>query len=164
MLALSAAISAQIGPQPQPSTTMSLAPLTTAISTAAQDLEELKKQALISAENKKLREENAGLQQERDALIKQRDSAVSYAQWWETQSGRWETAATKRKEAITTGLTLDTNQQSDAGKAEAEIARTRALLDECRNPGFLKSLFKTDTLWKFSLGYGTRAAQDMFTK
>lgn len=112
---------------------------------------------MIVAENKKLKEENAGLQQERDALKGQRDSAVERAKFWELESGEWQTAATKRKEAVTTGLTLDTNQQTDLARAQTEIDRTRNLLDQCRNPtilgsALLGSIFKKESIIGFGAG------------
>ena len=138
-------------------TTTTDAVLPTAISTV-QDLDELKKQALIVAENKKLREENEGLKQERDALKGQRDSALDLATTWKTISTEWQEAATQRKGALATSTVIDTRLQADLDKTDAELARTRTLLDQCRNPGFLRSIFKTDTLFKFGAGVAVGAA------
>lgn len=141
----------------QPPTLISGAQPTTASNTVSsnepqQNLDELRKNALIIAENKRLKEQVAGLEQERDALKGQVTSALGLVETWKVISGEWQTAAQQRKGAIDTGVKLDINQQKSLTDAEAEIARTRALLDSCRNPGFFKSLFKTDTLLKVGAG------------
>lgn len=107
----------------------------------------------MTAEIKKLREQVTGLELERDSLKGQRDSALALSKQWEVISGEWQAAATARKSAVDTSVKIDTNQIDMQAKTEAELDRTRVLLDKCRNPGFFGSLFKTDTLVKGGIGF-----------
>jgi hypothetical protein len=138
----------------QQTTTYAVQP-TTVSNTAhsePQDIDELRKNALLVAENKKLKGENEGLVAERDALVGQRDSALGLVEHWKKIAGEWELASKANRTAATTGVAIDTRLQSDLDKTDAELERTRTLLDQCRNPGFLRSIFKTDTLFKVGAG------------
>jgi chromosome segregation ATPase len=123
------------------------------------NLDELKKLALILAENKRLKEENAGLKDERDAKQGQIDSLSALVATWKNIAGEWKDAASNRKEATGDATGLYTACQGQLSKADAEIARQEVQIERLKHPGLLQELFQPKELIKiggaFALGRAT---------
>lgn len=133
-----------------------LAKIPSAAEAQQQDVDELKKVALLVADNKKLREEKAALIDKVNSLESEKTVLTRLVAIERERGDLYLEASKNRKEAGDVSDVIRANYDKLLARADTTIEKQAAEIQDLRNPSFFKELFNPKELFKiggsFALG------------